>query len=116
MIEKIKDLSKVSLNAQDVMLMATVKSKIKSGLDLSAMNNKDKEDSTEELLKTEIIAVGKEVTQFKPKQLATRKLHSSFPYDVLDTQKQGLETIEFRVAVVHMNNIEYAIDQDNYNE
>ena len=57
MIKKIKDLSKVILNNQDVMLMATVKSKIKSGLDLSGMNQADLK-TTEDLLKLEIVAVG----------------------------------------------------------
>lgn len=116
MVEKIKDLSKVVLNSQDVMLMAMVKSKIKSNLDLSSMAQKDKEDM-EELISTEILAVGCDVKVFTPGQMCIRKPNSPFMYDILKTDKlPTMETVEYRVAVLHMNNILFATDLDNFNE
>jgi len=113
MVEKIKDLSRVILNNQDVMLMAKVKSKIKSSLDLSSMNQKDLEDM-EELLSTEILVVGSEVTAFTPGQYCIRKPNSPFMYDILKVEKtDALENVEYRVAVLHMNNILFATNFEN---
>jgi len=113
MIEKIKDLSKVVLNSQDVMVVSRVKSKIKSNLDLSSMNAVDKE-SMETLIDTKILAVGCDVKVFTPEQMCIRKPNSSFVYDILKTERlDTMETIEHRIAVLHMNNILLATNPEN---
>jgi hypothetical protein len=115
MIKNIKDLSKVALNAQDVMVMATVKLK-KTVLDLSTVENKKDLEGREQLLKLEIIAVGSEVL-FKPKDLIEVKDNARINFDILEEVDLGKGWIqEFRVGVFHMNNIEYAISPDNYKE
>jgi len=103
---KEKDLSKVSLNSQDVMLKLKVKCSKASelNLDLSAMNKEDRE-AMEEILSITIVAVGKEVTEFKVGQLASLKSERHLPaYDALNEDKTE------RAVVLSQSMISYAID------
>lgn len=118
MIKKIKDLKDSILNPQDVMLMITVKLK-KSTLDLSGMDKKDLEDR-EQLLKMEIVTVGKEVkenTDFKPKQIVSTKENTRFAWSLFEEEKlDGGWIKEYRISVIHMNNIEFAVEPRNYKD
>lgn len=110
MIQKIKDLSKVSINAQDVMLLVTVETKKANGLnlDLSAMNKQDL-DELEKIISVEVITSGVEASIFKKGQIVSMKNNSQLgAYDSLteDTTK--------RVVVVNMVSIAYGVNMDNY--
>jgi len=116
MIKKVKDLSKVTLNKEDVLIEAMVKVKKSSGLDLSAMDDKSKKEYTEktqEVLDMTILAKGENVV-FNVGQHVVLKQGVRFNYEVLDSVAAGIESLEKRIATIHMNNIEFAINTDNY--
>ena len=110
-IKKVKDLSKLSLNNQDVMIKAIVEIPVgkASGLnlDLSHMNKEDK-DAMEKIKSLEIVAKGQEVTGFEIGQYISLKANRYPDYDALTE-----DTTE-RIFVFHMNQIAYAINKSDY--
>lgn len=106
---KVKDLSKVILNPQDVMIKALVKTTTASGLDLSLMAKKDLE-SLEEVISMVIVARGKDVEVFNTGDYVFIKNGVRMMFEILD----AVDTLQQRLFVVSMFNIEYAVNPDNY--
>lgn len=110
MITKIKDLKKIFLNREDVMIKALVKKKVSSGLVLPDSVDQKAMEAFEEILAIEIVAKGINVDEFEVGQYISLKSNVRMNYDLLNP---GVAPEE-RVSVIHKNNIEFAINKENY--
>lgn len=94
------------MNPQDVMLLVKVKINEKSGIDLSAMDDKNRAEVEKDnlvLLSIELVSKGCEITQFKIGQKVSMKSKRSI--EVYD--KYSDDDTE-RIVVTHAGNIAYA--------
>lgn len=109
MIGNVKDLSKVILNPQDVLVKATLIKKKETKIILTGLSDEDKADFEE--WSAVIIATGKDVDVFNVGDIVVE-----FKSNQLQSRSLGKEEDADRISVIHMNNIEIAATPDNYEQ
>ena len=112
MIKKVKDLSKVILNKEDVLVKQIVESK-KRSIILSDEQQKKLDEDNVKLISMEIIAKGSSV-HFDVGDYIETKGNLRVNFEIVDSVEANGIKLEQRVFVIHMNNIEYAVKPENY--
>jgi hypothetical protein len=110
MLNKIKDLSKIVLNNNDLMIkQITVKKASNSGLILSETMSKEDLQKFEEV-ENVIVAKGAKVEEFEIGDIVSlRSLHGNVAFDTLDNTPNA-----DKYFVVGQHAIEYTVRPDNY--
>lgn len=117
MIKKIKDLKKVKLSPDDVMIEAVVEVKVKSSLDLSAVSSSDMEDinkDREKLISLTLINKGDNVI-FNIGDIVSLRPKIQLSYDLVDEVKGSNKSLEKRIIITGKNAIHYSTSPDNIN-
>lgn len=110
MITKVKDLSKVILNNQDVLIRAKLMKK-STIIMPDGISDADKAGAGEEW-KMDIIAVGNEVKAFSAGDIVVSTKTNRVEFHRIDNNNPDSD----RYFVLHMNNIEFVVKAENYEE
>lgn len=110
MISKVKDLSKLKLNSQDVMIKAVLVSTSEASklISLAEMNSEDR--AKHEEWEAVIVGVGSEVKDFEIGDIVVEFKTNRIESRELNPDEKNSP----RISVVHMNLIESAASSSNY--
>lgn len=117
MITKVKDISKITLNPEDVMVKQIVRiKKGSSGIildNLSEEQRRELKDDKLKLISMQIVAKGTNV-HFEIGDYIETKGNTKINYEIIDSIEADGIILEQRLYVIHKNNIEFAVNPDNY--